>query len=370
MKSPISALTLFMALGFLAAMAAPALAQTHGGTGVLKIKPGGRATGMGQAGVAIEQRAQSVWWNPALLAQSYGRELSTTFVQLVPGLADDVYYLNLGYSQFLEGWGGISFDIMYLSYGKTEAVDEEGTSYGFFSSYEFVPVLGFGTRVYGDAGTALGSGGLLGSVDVGIALKYVWVDLAPEWAMAIVGVEKDGKADAFAVDMGGLLQGSMPFPNLSGESMPYAVGVNIQNLGSKLVYIEADQGDPLPRNLKAGMALDLFGSDDFRVTAVFDYNKSLITYEKEEFEHQVKFGWGDAKELLNMGAELSLRDKLNFRLGYVHDPEGAIESMTFGAGLDISFGQDTKVIRFDYSNIPQAEDLDRVDYLSLGVLLQ
>ena len=357
-------------IGFLVAVAAPVLAQTHGGTGVLKIKPGARATSMGQAGVALPQRAHSVWWNPALLAQVQGREVSSTVVKLVPDLADDVYYLNLAYTQNLEGWGGFGVDVMYLSYGKTEAVDDEGTSFGFFSSYEFVPTLGFGTRLIGDPAGSAESGGLLASLDVGVALKYVWVDLAPEWAMSIVGVNKDGKADAFALDLGGLIMGNLPIPSLSGGSMPYSIGASIQNLGSKLVYIEADQGDPLPRNLKAGIGLELLNSGNFSLTGAVDFNKALIVYEKDAFENEVKFGWGDAEELWNMGLEASLRDRLSFRLGYIHDPEGEIESMTFGAGLDVSFGNSSKTLRFDYSSVPQALDLDRVSYLSMGVLFQ
>ncbi len=339
----------------------PVWAQTHGGTGILKIKPGARATGMGQAGVALTQRAQSVWWNPALLAQNSGREVSSTLVKLVPDLADDVYYLNLGVSTTLEGWGGIGLDVMYLTYGETEAVNEEGESFGFFSSYELVPTLGFGTRLIGDPNQPWGMGGILGALDVGIALKYVWVDLAPDWAMQIVGENKDGRADAFAVDLGGLIQGSV-------AGFPYAIGVNIQNLGSKLVYIDADQGDPLPRNLKLGLAFEAYRSDNISVTGVFDLNKSLIVYEEESFELKTNIGWAEMKELLNMGAEISIRDRLTGRLGYVNDPEGEIQSMTFGLGLDLPISNGTKVIRFDYSSVPQALDLDRVSYLTLGVL--
>lgn len=344
-------------------------AQTHGGTGILKIKPGARATGMGQAGVALTQRGQSVWWNPALLAQAHGREVSSTVVKLVPDLADDVYYLNLAYSQALGDVGGIGFDLMYLSYGRTEAVDDEGTSFGFFSSYEAVPTVAFGTRLIGDPAEPWGSGSILSALDIGVSLKYVWVDLAPEWAMSIVGVDKDGKADAWAVDLGGLVQGSLPIPSLSGGDLPYALGVNVQNLGSKLVYIEADQGDPLPRNLKAGLALELYSGDALRATGVFDFNKALIDYDSREvLENEPRFGWGDMQELLNGGVELSIQEKLHFRVGYVHDPEGEIESLTFGAGLDVSFSNGSKMVRFDYSSVPQALDLDRVSYLTVGVL--
>lgn len=330
-------------------------AQTYGGTGILKIKPGGRATGMGQAGVAVYQRAHSIWWNPALLAQVGNREVSSTLAKLVPGLADDVYYLNLAYTQYLEGWGGIGANFMYLSYGQTEAVDTEGKSWGFFSSYEFVPAVGFGTQVFNAP-----AGSMLSEVDVGAALKYVWVDLAPEWAMEIVGVNKDGRADAFAVDLGCLFSGTL--------GIPYAIGINVQNLGSTLVYIEADEGDPLPRNLKAGIAAQVYSGQLVRALATFDFNKALIEYPSaEQQEARPKFGWGNTKELLNYGLELTFYDKLSFRAGWVDDPEGEIQAATFGAGLDVSFSQG-KTIRFDYASVPQALDLDRVNYLSVGMI--
>ncbi len=356
--------TTALALMLAAGLAAPVGAQTHGGTGVLKIKPGARATGMGQAGVALPQRALSIWWNPALLAQNQGREVSSTIAKLVPDLADDVYYLNLGGAMTLEGWGGVGFDLMYLSYGQTEAVNEEGESFGYFSSYELVPTLGFGTRLMGDPDVAWGeTGNVLEAVDVGFSLKYVWVDLAPGWAMEIVGERKDGQASAVAADLGAMLQGTVSI-------FPYALGVNIQNLGSKLVYIDADAGDPLPRNLKAGMAVQLYRTEAITATAVFDYNKSLIVYKEEGYEVTTNFGLGEMKELLNMGAEFSIKDRINARLGWVNDPEGEIEAMTYGIGLDLPLSGGSKVLRFDYSSVPQALDLDRVHYLSLGVLFQ
>jgi hypothetical protein len=342
-----------MTLGFLG-LVGSAAAQTHGGTGVLKIKPGARATGMGQAGVALDQRAHSVWWNPALLAETGEKEVSSTMAKLVPDLAEDVYYLNLAYDQHLKGWGGIAFDVMYLSYGKTEATDTEGVSHGFFTSYEFVPVVGFGTKLLANEPESM-----LSDLDVGISLKYVLVDLAPEWALAIVGVEKDGRADAFGVDIGMLLRGRM-------AGVPYSVGANVQNLGTELVFIEADQGDPLPRNLKFGLGFEAIRSDRFRLVGAVDFNKALIDYpDREHIEGQPSFGWGDMQELFNGGVELSAMDRLHFRIGYVYDPEGEIEGFTFGAGLDVDLGGRT--ILFDYSGVPQALDLARVSYLSVGV---
>jgi len=358
MKTQMRWLGVALGLACLACWAAPpAEAQTYGGTGVLKIKPGGRATGMGQSGVALDQRAHSIWWNPAALAGLAGTELSSTVAKLVPDLADDVYYLNIAYASELGGWGGFGVDVMYLSYGKTEAVDNENISHGFFSSYEFVPAVGFGTRVHGGR-----PGSIIGDIDVGVSLKYILVDLAPEWAMAIVGVEKDGRADAFGVDLGFRMTGQL--------GVPYAVGFNVQNIGSELVFIEADQGDPLPRNLKAGIGVQAYQGEALGIVASFDVNKALITYPgRDELEGQPRFGWGEAKELLNAGVEFSIQSRLHFRAGYVYDPEGEIEAATFGAGLDVGFGNE-RVVRFDYSSVPQALDLEDVSYLSVGVLFQ
>jgi hypothetical protein len=335
-------------------LAGPVGAQTHGGTGVLKIKPGARATGMGQAGVAVYQRAHSLWWNPAFLSDVEKTEVSSTVAQLVPDLASDVYYLNLGYATRIEGFGGFGVDFMYLSYGKTEATNPGGESFGFFSSYEFAPVVGAGVKLL-----AAPEGSSISDIDAGMAVKFVLVDLAPEWAMRVAaGIDKDGRATAFGVDMGLAVRGRV--------GLDYCLGMNVQNVGSDLVYIRADQGDPLPRNLKLGLALRFLKGESLSLVGAFDINKALIRYpEGETFEGKDTFGWSQAKELLNSGAELTLQDRLHVRLGYVHDPEGEIQAMTFGAGLDVNVAD--RVVFFDYSSVPQALDLDRVSYLSIGV---
>jgi hypothetical protein len=337
-------------------------AQTHGGTGILKIKPGARATGMGQAGVALSQRAHSLWWNPAFLADLESAEFSSTVARLVPDLADDVYYLNVAYGSPLGEWTGFGANVMYLSYGETEAMPEnpdEGQSYGSFRSYEVVPTVGAGMKLVDGDPEALMSG-----FGVGAAVKYVYVDLAPDWAMALAGIEnKDGRADAFGLDVAALLQGYL--------LLPYAIGVNFQNFGSDLVFLSADDADPLPRNFKLGIAVTALETEALEVVAAFDFNKALIRYPTHTFpdeRQRPKVGWGNMKELLNAGAEISFQDRLHLRLGYVFDPEGEIEAFTFGAGLDVDFSAE-KTVRFDYSSVPQALDLARVSYLSVGVRL-
>ena len=84
-------LPVLVVMGAISFATSASYAQTHGGTGILKIKPGHRSLGMGQAGVALDQGAYSMWWNPALLAQADGIQGGISVVKLVPDLADDVY---------------------------------------------------------------------------------------------------------------------------------------------------------------------------------------------------------------------------------------------------------------------------------------
>ena len=104
---------IFLVLLGLALPAGITLAQTSGAAS-LTITPGARADGMGRAFVALPTDASANFWNPAALAYEKGRVFGLMHAQLVPDLADDVYYENLGYAMHLPGWGGIGASLVYL----------------------------------------------------------------------------------------------------------------------------------------------------------------------------------------------------------------------------------------------------------------
>lgn len=366
MKEKRSLVQILLALGLLTSFAGPAWAQVYGGAAILHIKPGGRATGMGRAGVGIEQRAHSTWWNPALLAQATGTEYSLTYAQLVPDLTrdmeSDVYYMNLGAARQFGGGLGIGIDMMYLSYGKTEGFKSDGTPCGEFTSYEMAPSVGAGLRVLGDPMSDWYGGASGPNLDTGLSVKYVRVDLADDAVMQCIGIQKDAVASAWACDLGGSIWGRVG----EGGMFGYSVSANVQNLSwEKLTFINSGSADPMPHNLKAGVAGEVrFG--DLRATGVFDYNKSLINFSGDDAD----FGWGDTKALYNMGAEGAYQEFIFARMGYIHDTVGEITAMTFGFGVDTAPMLGGKGIKFDYASVPQAKDLERVHYLSLGVHLQ
>jgi long-subunit fatty acid transport protein len=123
-----------LALGSLLAAHPEASAQTTSAAASLNITPGARADAMGRAHIALCNDATASWWNPAALADVNQRIFSLMHTQLVPGLADDVYYEYLGYTQHVEGWGGVGGSLIFLTYGKSVATDANGIELGTFSS--------------------------------------------------------------------------------------------------------------------------------------------------------------------------------------------------------------------------------------------
>jgi hypothetical protein len=309
-------------------IAGPAAAQTTSGAQSLNITPGARADAMGRAFVALPEDATANWWNPAALAWRNNHVFSLMHAQLVPDLASDVYYEYLGYSMHLPGWGGVGASIVYLGYGQSEATTAEGISRGVFSSYEFSPQVSIGTE-------------LMPNLAAGMTLKYVYVDLAPSWATPS---GEAGTGDTFGADLAMLWR----VKGLPGLGWPTNFGLNVQNLGPNIAYIDQDQSDPIGRNLKVGVGTRFLGGPDFDFTGLlsYDFNKSLV--------------YSDEKPIHNVGAEISYQDFVALRTGYIYDKDGDIRDPTFGAGFRI------KNFVADYASVPQARSLDRVNKVSIS----
>lgn len=312
----------FVLAVLLAVVAVQAGAQATSGAQSLNITPGARADAMGRANVALSNDATSNWWNPAALAGVNQRVFSLMHTQLVPDLASDVYYEYLGYAQHVEGWGGVGASLIFLTYGKSVATDENGVEQGTFSSYELSPSISLGTEI------AKG-------LSAGITLKYVYVMLAP----AQFTLDKQaGTGDTFAADLGLLY-------DVSGLGIPVKIGANVQNLGPNISFIDQDQSDPIGRKLWLGVGIKPFDTGTFRLLWETDMDKSLI--------------YANEKPIWNTGAELSYGNYAALRAGYIYDKDGEIRDPTFGFGIQVS------TLSFDYASVPQARGLDRVSKFSL-----
>ena len=300
------------------ALAANAFAQGTGRS--LDIQPGARQNGMGAAGVALTDDATGVtWWNPAGLGFVDRSAIELTYAQLVPGLASDVSYNYATYIHPVEGWGAFGVGIVFLSYGQSEGTDPSGTPTGTFGSNEFSPAIYYGTRILPD-------------FSVGASLKYIRIQLAPN--------SLKGVGSTFGLDLAALYK----IPQIRMR-----LGMNVQNLGPSVTFINEDEASPLSRNLKVGAAWEPYSTKTLSVTIASDFNQSLLSQSRDFRTY-------------NNGLEVRYTDQLAARVGWYSDPLGEISDITYGIGVG------WKSLALDFGGIPQARNsgLDYVKKITLG----
>jgi hypothetical protein len=318
----------------------------------LLISPGARAAGMGEAFVGLADDATAVYWNPAGLAFQQGREVTLMHSNWLPQFDSDLFYEFGAYRQSIEGIGTFGANVTFLNLGKQYITGEDSPEIlGEFSSYEFALSGTFGTKLNENWG-------------VGVGLRFIRSNLSDVGA----GSEKgDGKANAFAFDLSTLYK--MPFlPKLS-------MGVNLSNLGPKITYIDAAQADPLPTNLKMGLAYRILDSEFNKLTVTADMNKLMVTRHADgtsdafykaiftspwtivEKERQ-NIGGDNEKTvgqtkifngIISGGAEYWYSNLIALRMGYYWDKPGKVTFMSFGAGIQYS------LYRFDFGYVSAAE---------------
>jgi hypothetical protein len=312
MRFAINALAVLFSIGLVAG------AQAQGTGRSLDIQPGGRQNGMGAAGVALaDDPTGATWWNPAALGIVGRSGLELTYAQLVPGLADDVNYNYLTFVHPLEGWGAFGVGVVFLSYGQSEGSDDAGNPTGTFGSNEFSPAISYGTQVFPD-------------FSVGATLKWIRIQLAPS--------DQSGVGSTFGLDLAALYRIQPARLNL---------GLNVQNLGPSVAFLNEDKADPLGRNLKTGLSWEPLSTKTYAVVLAADFNQSLVT---------------DNFRTYHGGLEFRYADQVAGRIGYYSDPLGEIEDMTYGIGVQF------KGFTVDWGSIPQAKDSDlgNVQKITIG----
>lgn len=148
------------------------------------ITPGARSNGMGEAFVALADDATASYWNPAGMAfivdSTFSQEVTMQHCNWLPQLADDLYYEFAGYTNYLEGWGGVGGNVIFMSMGEQQETSAGGTELGTFYSY--------GIAVTGSAGTEIFPG-----LAAGVNLKFIHDHLY---------YEDYGQGTSFAADVG------------------------------------------------------------------------------------------------------------------------------------------------------------------------
>jgi hypothetical protein len=260
-------------------------------------------------------------------------QVSFMHVKWLPELTDDVYYEFLSFVTSSQEWGTFGGNITYISYGKFLRTNEAADTLGSFESFDI--------SFTGSYGTALTS-----RLKVGLSAKLLYSKLSDLGA----GLEKGkGTSAGFAVDFGliYLLSHRLTF------------GMALTNLGPKMAYIDAAQADDLPRNLAVGFAYKFLQSEYYQLLGTSEVNKILVGVDdglKEELKQLI----------INSGAEFMYANIFAGRIGYIHDEEGDVKTLTLGFGLSL-----LDRLKFDFSYIPSGstESLRNTLRYSLSVLL-
>lgn len=318
-RALLTAATAFLCVGraFAVGSDAGAISLTFG--------PSARGEAMGGLFVTEANDYAARWSNPGGLAFIDKEVVGTMFSQLVPGLANDVYYMYGGWVHPTKGLGTMQFDLTYLSYGKSDAVSEDNVPLGEFSSYELSPSAAIGFR-------------FLPNVGLGLAVKYVRIDLAPADLLQDSPGSGSGTGSSWAFDLGALYRGNR-----------LRLGAAATNLGPDITFIDAEQSDPLPRALRVGAMYDFYRTDEAEIRAGFEVEQSMVRWTREPVYHT--------------GAEFVYAHTFALRTGYLNDNEGSVKG--WAAGFGFSWNRAS----FEYANVPQADSLDRPHRFALWLRL-
>ena len=303
----------------------------------LRIAPGARQAGMGEAFCALADDATAVYWNPAGLAFQKGREITLMHAKWLPQLAPDLYYEFGAFRLPVEGLGTFGFNVTYINYGEQIWTGEESPEeLGRFYSYEFAVSAHYATLMTPNLG-------------LGASLRYIRSSLSD----VPIGAAKDpGKANGFAVDLSVLYKA----PWLRGLSL----GANLSNMGPKVTYVDAAQADPLPTNLSLGIAYRLIDTEFNKLTFVAQGDKELVRRYKDgtsdSFYKALFTAWTDdpiseefREWILGFGVEYWYTSLIALRAGYHYDEVGKVKFPSFGAGIQYN------LYRFDFGYVAAAE---------------
>lgn len=238
--------------------------QSATSTGVpfLLIGPNSRFGGMGETGTAIADDATAMHWNPSGLAfQKLGTEVNFTHSPWLAGLnLGDLFYDYIAGRKYIKSINGtVGASLTYLNIGEVIFTDEFGNldPGRNYKAYELAFALSYATML-----SKSWAGGVTG--------RFIYSKLSA----VTVGNEKGtGTGISASFDLSGMWR---PVKGAKFLANKISVGANLSNLGPKISYVDADQADPLPTQLRLGIAYDVIKSEFNNLTLTADFSKLLV----------------------------------------------------------------------------------------------
>ena len=226
--------------------------------GFLSISPDARAAGMGDAGGAISPDANSIFWNAGKLAfveQKIGFSLNYT-----PWLGKIVNDMSLSYlSGFykLSDDQAVGMELRYFDLGDIDLFNDIGA-----------PTGSVRPREWSIGGTY--SRKLSEKLGVGVSLRYIHSNISQNIA-ALGSDTKPGTSVAgdIAVYYKTDLQ-------MGASTSNIAFAGSISNIGGKISYLDEENKDFLPTNLRLGTAWTTNFDAYNTITLSLDFNKLMV----------------------------------------------------------------------------------------------
>ncbi|OGF49917.1 MAG: hypothetical protein A2231_01655 [Candidatus Firestonebacteria bacterium RIFOXYA2_FULL_40_8] len=262
----------------------------------LRITPSARAVAMGETFAAVADGVDSVYWNPAGLANMETMDVSLMHMFYWDSSIYEYLAVSYPMSQKLK----LGAHIIYMNYGAIEKIAETasgsmGATSGTFSPFDLCLAVSAGYQLSQD-------------IQLGVTAKY-----------AMQTIDTDS-ASAFAGDAGVLVRMKMLDENL-------LFGGAVSNLGTQI------SGDSLPLTARGGFSykIGLLEPSDLTVAVTAYY----------------PFDTGKIAE--NIGAEFWYQSEIAIRAGYKlgYDVGGLTAGVGYKAVLEGMFGYE-----LDYTYAP------------------
>lgn len=267
-------------------------------SGAILFKQGmsARALGMGEAFTASADDINAINYNVAGLALLEKKQIGFTYLK---GLEDS----NWGYVCFAMplNFGTIGISCFTLQAGMIDVYDSSGTNISTINAQsDYAPVFSYAAKINDN-------------FSLGLNIKGLFSTLGQDYSASTV-----------AGDLGLLM-----IPNEKVK-----LGFTVQNFGSEIKYISV--ADPLPLNIKAGIAWEFFKR--FKIDNIaFCFDANLPN------DNDVKYNVGMEYKNEEMGAAVRIGYKFGDLLGSYLD--------TYSAGFGLTDGK----FHIDYAFILKGE---------------
>ena len=240
----------------IAATAQPGQRTITTGASFLLLSPDARSTGVAEAGTGLVADANSVFINAAKLAFAGEKGLSFSYTPWMRQLVKDEHLGYLTAFHRLSWREALGVSVKYLDMGEISFRDESGNLAQRYNAGEFSIDASY-SRLLGER------------FSMALTARYIHSNLG---SGTYNGLDMD-RANAFAVDLG--IYSEKDYINSRQFSKRFAWGVNLSNIGTKLLYTNAKESF-LPMNLRMGMGYALNNDPDNRLTLLLDVNKLMV----------------------------------------------------------------------------------------------